>query len=181
MALDKLKESASLSEAVEFTNNIKNEISTIKTTLANNIVGKNVTASNTESLSSLVGKVSNIAIGKRYANGTCSDFKFFVYNSPYKLNIPINLGFIPSTFILTFSHTSVYGSYGTKYFAFAKTPSFSSQVTSGNDDGKGLITLGVSISNISNSSCTANITMTTPSDYTHAQVRFSNVKWYAYE
>ena len=59
MALDKLKESASLSEAVEFTNNIKNEISTIKTTLANNIVGKNVTASNAESLSSLVGKVNS--------------------------------------------------------------------------------------------------------------------------
>lgn len=70
MALDKLQQGASLNEAVEFTNSIKNEILSLKTTLANNITNKGVTASNSETLTSLIGKVKNIKDQSKVKAGT---------------------------------------------------------------------------------------------------------------
>ena len=60
MALNRLDNNSSLNNAVDFANNIKSEIQTIRTTLSSNLSNKKVNVSSSESLTSLVNKVNNI-------------------------------------------------------------------------------------------------------------------------
>ena len=96
---------ATLKSLVNETTNIKNELKTCHTNLKDNLISKGVECSDTDKMSSLIDKVANIALGKKWASGvttSSSSQKSFSRNnntpgnlSAYSLEV-FNLGFNPS-------------------------------------------------------------------------------------
>ena len=60
---------ATLKQLVDETTKIKNELKTCHTNLKNNLINKGVECSNTDKLLSLVGKVGEIELGKKFISG----------------------------------------------------------------------------------------------------------------
>jgi hypothetical protein len=115
MALNRLDSNSSLNNAVNFANNIKNEIQTIKTTLASNLSNKNISASNFESLTALVNKVNDISVGKKLVSGEIPDTNISTASTTAKsFAFETNLDFTPSSILITFNDISCSNtSYGT--------------------------------------------------------------------
>ena len=108
MALNRLDNNSSLNNAVDFANNIKSEIQTIKTALSSNLSNKKVTVSSSESLTSLVNKVNNINLGKKFASGTIKD-KSYSARQHHSITVPMNLDFVPSYIIVEFGEITFSG------------------------------------------------------------------------
>ena len=108
MALNRLDNNSSLNNAVDFANNIKSEIQTIKTTLSSNLSNKKVTASSSESLTSLVNKVNHISTGKKFASGTIADNSYST-RQYHSITVPMNLDFVPSHIIVEFGQITFSG------------------------------------------------------------------------
>ena len=108
MALNRLDNNSSLNATVDFANNIKSEIQTIKTTLSSNLSNKKVTASSSESLTSLVDKVNNISTGKKSASGTIEDNAYSA-RQHHSITVPMNLDFVPSYVVVEFGKSTYSG------------------------------------------------------------------------
>ena len=61
---------STLKQLVDETTNIKNELKTCHTNLKSNLIEKGVECSDADKLLSLVGKVGEIELGKKWASGT---------------------------------------------------------------------------------------------------------------
>lgn len=61
---------STLKQLVDETTNIKNELKTCHTNLKNNLANKGVECSNSDKLLTLVNKIKNIELGRKWATGT---------------------------------------------------------------------------------------------------------------
>ena len=102
---------ATLNNLVDETTNIKNELKTCHTNLKNNLIEKGVECSDTDKLLSLVGKVGEIELGKKWASGEhIVNFpSTFVYSVEIDLS---NLSFIPSVVVCELKNIQVWNSTG---------------------------------------------------------------------
>ena len=90
---------ATLKSLVDETSNIKNELKTCHTNLKNNLVNKGVNVSNSDKFSSLINKVKDISIGKKWASGSNvvgSNYKYITGYNYISTITASNLGFKPS-------------------------------------------------------------------------------------
>ena len=102
---------STLKQLVDETANIKNELTTCHTNLKNNLIEKGVECSDTDKLLSLVGKVGEIELGKKWASGEhIVNFpSTFVYSVEIDLS---NLSFIPSVVVCELKNIQVWNSTG---------------------------------------------------------------------
>lgn len=102
---------STLKQLVDETANIKNELKTCHTNLKNNLIEKGVECSDTDKLLSLVGKVGEIELGKKWASGEhIVNFpSTFVYSVEIDLS---NLSFIPSVVVCELKNIQVWNSTG---------------------------------------------------------------------
>ena len=102
---------ATLKNLVDETTNIKNELKECHTNLKNNLIEKGVECSDTDKLLSLVGKVGEIELGKKWASGEhIVNFpSTFVYSVEIDLS---NLSFIPSVVVCELKNIQVWNSTG---------------------------------------------------------------------
>lgn len=102
---------STLKQLVDETTNIKNELKTCHTNLKNNLIEKGVECSDTDKLLSLVGKVGEIELGKKWASGEhIVNFpSTFVYSVEIDLS---NLSFIPSVVVCELKNIQVWNSTG---------------------------------------------------------------------
>lgn len=102
---------STLKQLVDETTNIKNELKTCHTNLKNNLIEKGVECSDTDKLLSLVGKVGEIELGKKWASGEhIVNFpSTFVYSVEIDLS---NLSFTPSVVVCEFENIKVWNSTG---------------------------------------------------------------------
>ena len=61
---------STLKQLVDETTNIKNELKTCHTNLKNNLANKGIECSNSDKLLTLVNKIKNIELGRKWATGT---------------------------------------------------------------------------------------------------------------
>ena len=91
---------ATLKNLVDETTNIKNELVECHTNLKNNLIEKGVECSDTDKMSSLIDKVLNIELGKKWASGnmvipySTSITKTSPYSIPCKLDFEPSLVFV---------------------------------------------------------------------------------------
>lgn len=102
---------STLKQLVDETTNIKNELITCHANLKNNLIEKSVECSDTDKLLSLVGKVGEIELGKKWASGE------HIVNFPstyvYSVEIDLsNLSFTPSVVVCEFKNIQVWNSTG---------------------------------------------------------------------
>ena len=102
---------STLKQLVDETTNIKNELKTCHTNLKNNLIEKGVECSDTDKLLSLVGKVGEIELGKKWASGEhIVNFpSTFVYSVEIDLS---NLSFTPSVVVCELKNIQVWNSTG---------------------------------------------------------------------
>ena len=102
---------STLKQLVDETANIKNELKTCHTNLKNNLIEKGVECSDTDKLLSLVGKVGEIELGKKWASGEhIVNFpSTFVYSVEIDLS---NLSFTPSVVVCELKNIQVWNSSG---------------------------------------------------------------------
>lgn len=102
---------STLKQLVDETANIKNELKTCHTNLKNNLIEKGVECSDTDKLLSLVGKVGEIELGKKWASGEhIVNFpSTFVYSVEIDLS---NLSFTPSVVVCELKNIQVWNSTG---------------------------------------------------------------------
>lgn len=102
---------STLKQLVDETTNIKNELITCHANLKNNLIEKGVECSDTDKLLSLVGKVGEIELGKKWASGEhIVNFpSTFVYSVEIDLS---NLSFIPSAVVCELKNIQVWNSTG---------------------------------------------------------------------
>ena len=102
---------STLKQLVDETTNIKNELITCHANLKNNLIEKGVECSDTDKLLSLVGKVGEIELGKKWASGEhIVNFpSTFVYSVEIDLS---NLSFIPSVVVCELKNIQVWNSTG---------------------------------------------------------------------
>lgn len=102
---------STLKQLVDETTNIKNELKTCHTNLKTNLIDKGVECSDTDKLLSLVGKVGEIELGKKWASGEhIVNFpSTFVYSVEIDLS---NLSFIPSIVVCELKNIQVWNSTG---------------------------------------------------------------------
>lgn len=102
---------STLKQLVDETTNIKNELKTCHTNLKSNLMKKGVECSDTDKLLNLVGKVGEIELGKKWANGEhIVNFpSTFVYSVEIDLS---NLSFIPSVVVCELKNIQVWNSTG---------------------------------------------------------------------
>lgn len=102
---------STLKQLVDETTNIKNELITCHANLKNNLIEKGVECSDTDKLLSLVGKVGEIELGKKWASGEhIVNFpSTFVYSVEIDLS---NLSFIPSVVVCELKNIQVWNSRG---------------------------------------------------------------------
>lgn len=102
---------STLKQLVDETTNIKNELKTCHVNLKNNLIDKGVECSDTDKLLSLVGKVGEIELGKKWASGEhIVNFpSTFVYSVEIDLS---NLSFIPSVVVCELKNIQVWNSTG---------------------------------------------------------------------
>lgn len=102
---------STLKQLVDETTNIKNELITCHANLKNNLIEKGVECSDTDKLLSLVGKVGEIELGKKWASGEhIVNFpSTFVYSVEIDLS---NLSFIPSIVVCELKNIQVWNSTG---------------------------------------------------------------------
>lgn len=102
---------STLKQLVDETTNIKNELITCHANLKNNLIEKGVECRDTDKLLSLVGKVGEIELGKKWASGEhIVNFpSTFVYSVEIDLS---NLSFIPSVVVCELKNIQVWNSTG---------------------------------------------------------------------
>ena len=102
---------STLKQLVDETTNIKNELRTCHSNLKSNLIEKGVECSDTDKLLSLVGKVGEIELGKKWASGEhIVNFpSTFVYSVEIDLS---NLSFIPSVVVCELKNIQVWNSTG---------------------------------------------------------------------
>ncbi len=102
---------ATLKQLVDETTNIKNELKTCHTNLKNNLIEKGIECSDTDKLLSLVNKVGEIELGKKWASGEhIVNFpSTFVYSVEIDLS---NLSFTPSVVVCELKNIQVWNSTG---------------------------------------------------------------------
>lgn len=102
---------ATLKQLVDETTKIKNELKTCHTNLKSNLIEKSVECSDTDKLLSLVGKVGEIELGKKWASGEhIVNFpSTFVYSVEIDLS---NLSFTPSVVVCELKNIQVWNSTG---------------------------------------------------------------------
>lgn len=94
---------STLKQLVDETTNIKNELKTCHTNLKSNLIEKGVECSDADKLLSLVSKVGEIELGKKWATGSQS---VAYSNEPHK--IILNIDFEPQfAFVYTTETTQV--------------------------------------------------------------------------
>ena len=93
---------STLKELVNETTNIKNELKTCHTNLKSNLIEKGVECSDTDKLLSLVGKVGEIKLGKKWASGKCSYTEV-----KSTTTFPISCDFTPSIILVNVSTVTV--------------------------------------------------------------------------
>lgn len=102
---------STLKQLVDETTNIKNELKTCHVNLKNNLIDKGVECSDTDKLLSLVGKVGEIELGKKWASGE------YIVNFPstfvYSVEIDLsNLSFTPSVVVCELKNIKVWNTTG---------------------------------------------------------------------
>lgn len=102
---------STLKELVNETTNIKDELKTCHANLKTNLIEKGVEYSDTDKLLSLVGKVGEIELGKKWASGEhIVNFpSTFVYSVEIDLS---NLSFTPSVVVCELKNIQVWNSTG---------------------------------------------------------------------
>lgn len=102
---------STLKQLVDETTNIKNELKTCHTNFKNNLIEKGIECSDTDKLLSLVGKVGEIELGKKWASGEhIVNFpSTFVYSVEIDLS---NLSFTPSVVVCELKNIQVWNSTG---------------------------------------------------------------------
>lgn len=102
---------ATLKQLVDETTKIKNELKTCHTNLKNNLIDKGVECRDTDKLLSLVGKVGEIELGKKWASGEhIVNFpSTFVYSVEIDLS---NLPFTPSVVVCELKNIEAWNSTG---------------------------------------------------------------------
>ena len=90
---------ATLKSLVDETTNIKNEIVECCDNLKDILVNKDISCDNTDKLSTLIDKVGDIELGKKWASGTFPAYRPSGNVSSYKITINTNLQFTPSVII----------------------------------------------------------------------------------
>lgn len=102
---------STLKQLVDETTNIKNELKTCHANLKTNLIDKGVEYSDTDKLLSLVGKVGEIELGKKWASGEhIVNFpSTFVYSVEIDLS---NLSFTPSVVVCELKNIQVWNSTG---------------------------------------------------------------------
>ncbi len=102
---------STLKKLVDETTNIKDEIITCHANLKTNLINKGVECSDTDKLLSLVGKVGEIELGKKWASGEhIVNFPgTFVYSVEIDLS---NLSFTPSVVVCELKNIQVWNSTG---------------------------------------------------------------------
>ena len=178
MALNRLDNNSSLNNAVDFANNIKSEIQTIKTTLSSNLSNKKVTVSSSESLTSLVNKVNNIYLGKKFASGTIEDNAYST-RQHHSITVPMNLDFVPSHVIVEFGKTTFSGNgEGVNYKHTISSKNNTEYIDGNHMDMYGVYPQ-IFFEKVSQSSFRFKVHM----EYTDKgyYIYLRNVKWYAFE
>ena len=95
--LEKLPTSSSLVNTVEYVKNVNDEIYYLKNKLENNLIGKGVECSDNCTMSSLINKINDIAIGKKWASGLIVEETLTAdANRTITKSITTNLSFTPS-------------------------------------------------------------------------------------
>ena len=102
---------STLKQLVDETANIKNELKTCHTNLKTNLIDKGVECSDADKLLSLVGKVGEIELGKKWASGE------YIVNFPstfvYSVEIDLsNLSFTPSVVVCELKNMKAWNSTG---------------------------------------------------------------------
>lgn len=102
---------STLKKLVDETTNIKDEIITCHANLKTNLINKGVECSDTDKLLSLVGKVGEIELGKKWASGE------YIVNFPstfvYSVEIDLsNLSFTPSVVVCELKNIKVWNTTG---------------------------------------------------------------------
>lgn len=102
---------STLKQLVDETSNIKNELKTCHANLKTNLIDKGVECSDIDKLLSLVGKVGEIELGKKWASGEhIVNFpSTFVYSVEIDLS---NLSFTPSVVVCEFKNIEIWNSTG---------------------------------------------------------------------
>lgn len=102
---------STLKQLVDETTNIKNELKTCHANLKNNLIEKGIECSDTDKLLSLVNKVGEIELGKKWASGEhIVNFpSTFVYSVEIDLS---NLSFTPSVVVCELKNIQVWNSTG---------------------------------------------------------------------
>lgn len=102
---------STLKQLVDETTNIKNELKTCHTNLKSNLIEKGVECSDADKLLSLVGKVGEIELGKKWASGEhIVNFpSTFVYSVEIDLS---NLSFTPSVVVCELKNMKAWNSTG---------------------------------------------------------------------
>ena len=100
---------ATLKSLVDETTNIKNELVECYTSLKNNLIEKGVECSDSDLMSTLIGKVANISVGKKWATGTTNLTKktVSINGTSYTCFTCSSLTFKPSSVIFYFK-TDIY-------------------------------------------------------------------------
>ena len=102
---------ATLKNLVDETTKIKNELKTCHTNLKNNLSAKGISVLSTDKMSSLVSKVKDIELGKKWASGSCEDILNKNLNNSQVVTVNTDLNFKPSMVVVCLNE--VYCTYST--------------------------------------------------------------------
>lgn len=96
-----------LKNLVDETTNIKNELVECHSNLKNNLIEKGVECSDTNKMSSLIDKIANIELGKKWASGNLGTYFYSNNNSLWKsVTVEMNLSFIPSMIFIFIDYSN---------------------------------------------------------------------------
>ena len=99
--IEKLPISSSLVDTVEHVKNVNDEIYFLKAKLENNLIEKGIECSDTNKMSSLIDKITNIELGIKWASGNLGTYFNSNNNRVWSsVTVEMNLSFIPSTIFI---------------------------------------------------------------------------------
>ena len=168
---------ATLKNLVDETTVIKNELKSCHANLKNSLTSKGVSCGSSDKISTLIGKIDNIQLGKKYASGTCPNISNTGLLSTWKgITMQMGLNFTPSRIVLTCENVKLGGYLFGRFTVESELNNSSDRYLEAFNNSNARCRLY--ISNVTQNSFVLYIFDTANQNST---VSYETLKWYAYE